>query len=187
MTSIKKKFTFEGTFFHEDNLYQVRSVVESDIEELRCWKNEHRQFFHYKEIITPEQQIHWFHAFTQDPNINIFMCENKGDKIGCVGFRRLNLNEFELFNLICGNKKFLNKGITKKFLQFCLECLLHQKASKISLEVLKNNFLAVEWYIKQGFEIIQTIDNHHIMNKNLFKHYNNHSKNSQFNLDSLPV
>ncbi|MBF0298284.1 MAG: hypothetical protein HQK51_06165, partial [Oligoflexia bacterium] len=70
-----KKWSFTKSFYFKDCLFKVRSVVSSDLEDLRMWKNNNRHAFFLKDEITKEQQEKWFAMFEKDNSQEMFICE----------------------------------------------------------------------------------------------------------------
>lgn len=133
----------------------VRPVESSDIEDLRVWKNRYRDSFHFKEVISPDQQAAWYSKFSQDQNSQIFVLLVDGVRVGCVGFRKRSQNVVELFNLICGVDAFLGKGYISSFFKSCAKELSDLGYRTVFLEVLKSNQLGLTWYRRQGFTQVQ--------------------------------
>lgn len=131
----------------------IRSIIESDIEILRQWKNDHRGFFFFQSLISPEAQKVWFNDFQKRKNDHMFIVEVAGDPVGCLGYRLLENGEADIYNVILGNKRFENKGVMTQALQLMTRHITEITSAKIGLKVLKKN-PAVEWYKKNNFQIV---------------------------------
>ena len=148
---MEKPLDHHGSFVFKAKTYQVRPARSGDLETLRLWKNDNRRAFHYQEIISPEQQARWFATFAGDPTQQIFVIEEAGELVACVGFRIRTTSRVELFNLICGHPAHRGIGVTSSFLAFMCKALAGKGYSEIELEVLKSNRAAAAWYARQGF------------------------------------
>jgi RimJ/RimL family protein N-acetyltransferase len=72
----------------EVNGLVIERLKEKDIELVRGWRNSDkiRKNMLYQEIITPEQQIEWFHSINNFNNF-YFIVEYKGRKVGLVNIK----------------------------------------------------------------------------------------------------
>jgi len=112
MSLIKSK---EFSLISKDNdEFIIRSISLQDIELLRTWKNDHRDSFFFKEIITPEMQKNWFLSYLQRRNDFMMIIIKSNEKIGCIGFRLL-IDKVDIYNVILGRKKYAKEDI----------CLVH--------------------------------------------------------------
>ena len=110
----------------------LRAINEHDLEYLRQWKNEQREFFFHKDIITPEQQRAWFAKFQVRNHDYMFIVDLNCKAIGCMG----------------------------KAFQTMLTFAQSVKKCPITLQVLKSN-PAVVWYTKNGFVAIAEHADHY--------------------------
>jgi RimJ/RimL family protein N-acetyltransferase len=139
----------------------LRSAGEADLEHLRKWKNEQKQFFFYQEEITHNQQDQWYEGYLKRPNDIILMTEYEQQIFGCMGIRWQE-NHWDIYNVILGFRKFGGRGLMGNAFSAMLDFAVAYKASPISLQVLKKN-PAVQWYQKQGFEITETRESFFLM------------------------
>ncbi len=139
------------SFQCNNETYVIRPVEFRDIELLRQWKNQHAQYFHHKTEISSAEQIRWFEAFETREDQQIFICETHGKSIACVGFKRRGESSVELFNLMCGSVEHRGTGVVSIFFQEMTRLLINVGVFDITLEVLKTNLRAVQWYFRQGF------------------------------------
>src|SRR6059058_5574938 len=63
----------------------LRTAAPSDCEDLRAWKNEHRRFFFFQEIITAERQRQWFEGYQARADDFMFVVLERGEAVGCMG------------------------------------------------------------------------------------------------------
>jgi|GEM_PF-2370946 len=133
-----------------DNQYLVRSICESDIEMLRSWKNEHKEYFFHKTEITKAEQTHWYSSFSRRTNDHMFVVLDDANYVGCIGARCLD-ESVDLYNIILGDKNYKGKYVMTNALWAVasLSSLLY-KGKPINVRVLKSN-PAVNWYKKIGF------------------------------------
>ena len=73
--------------------FRLIEAPESESENLRIWKNTHRNSFFFKDEITPEMQAKWFAKYKADKHsLMLIVQEPAGDgwrSIGCMGYRIL--------------------------------------------------------------------------------------------------
>jgi RimJ/RimL family protein N-acetyltransferase len=140
---------------------RLRSIVEDDLETLRLWKNAHRQFFFFQEVIVPEQQRFWFQQFRTREHDYMFMVRYRTVDIGCMGFRLLD-GKIDIYNVILGRKEHANRGIMSMAM-----CLMNGFAAlkfteEITARVLRTN-PALAWYLKNGFELVETFETYYLV------------------------
>lgn len=139
----------------------LRSASRSDLEYLRKWKNEQKQFFFHKEEINLSQQEQWYKSFAKRPYDIMLMIEYKQQIFGCMGIRWQD-NCWDIYNVILGRQEFGNRGLMGLAFAAMLNLACSCKSGPICLQVLKHN-PAVIWYEKQGFEIVETHDSFFFM------------------------
>jgi RimJ/RimL family protein N-acetyltransferase len=130
--------------------FSLRTIGAADVELLRGWKNEHRQFFFYKEIITGEQQLAWYQRWSQEPHDHMFVVEAENRSVGCIG-TRLFQDTADVYNVILGDKQFGGKGIMSQAL--CATVAFSQllyPGLPVCVRVLQAN-PAISWYERNGF------------------------------------
>jgi ribosomal protein S18 acetylase RimI-like enzyme len=132
----------------------LRSAKQSDMDYLRKWKNEQKQFFFYQEEITSNQQGEWYESFKQRPNDLMLMTEYNQQIFGCMGIRWKE-NRWDVYNVILGLQEFGGRGLMGLAFTSLLDLVNSLKSAPISLQVLRHN-PALKWYQKQGFEITET-------------------------------
>lgn len=139
----------------------LRPANRADLERLRQWKNEQRQYFFHQVEISTDQQSQWFDAFAKRPYDLMLMTEYEKQTFGCMGIRWQE-NHWDIYNVILGLQEFGGRG----FMGLAFSALLDYgdalKPAPISLQVLKHN-PAVSWYQKQGFNITETHESHFFM------------------------
>ncbi len=74
--------------------------------------------------------------------------------IGSIGIR-WQKNQWEIYNVILGDKKFSKKGIMGMGLKRVIQFALDRRPGKVALKVLRSN-PAVTWYENNGFSIANT-------------------------------
>jgi len=135
----------------EELRLSLRSACASDIENLRQWKNEQRQYFFHIDEIAPEQQRKWYEAFKDRVDDYVFLTVLDGEAFGCMGIRWVE-GAWDVYNVILGRSEFGGMGYISKAFKVMLAFAYSQKKSLITLKVLKKN-PAVKWYLKNGFVI----------------------------------
>jgi len=130
--------------------FSMRTIGTGDIELLRGWKNAHRQFFFYKEIITGEQQQAWYRRWAQEMHDSMFIIEVANLSVGCIG-TRLFQDTADVYNVILGDKQFGGKGVMSEALcaTVAFSRLLYP-GLPVCVRVLQTN-PAIGWYERNGF------------------------------------
>ena len=139
----------------------IKPINKSHLSKLRLWKNQNKNNFFQKDLITQEDQTKWYKLFKSRKNDYMFVITNNNSLVGCMGIRLIN-DEWDVYNVILGNLKYSKKGIMSIAFLKMIEYALSLKKTKISLKVLKNN-PAIIWYKKQNFGIINSNENFHTM------------------------
>jgi hypothetical protein len=133
----------------------IRTSDRGDLNNLREWKNIHKQYFFYKLDITHAQQEEWFSDYLLRFNDYMFIVDFDGESIGCMGIR-LKGDQWDVYNVILGKTEFGGYGLMGRSYQVMLRFAKSQSELPISLQVLKNN-PAVWWYEKNGFRTNQDL------------------------------
>ena len=146
-------------FQYKDLILETAGI--GDIEQLRVWKNENRQYFFNKNIISGNEQAKWFDDFLITEDDYIFMIKCGDLSIGCIGFRLLN-GVMDVYNVILGNRQYLSKGIMSFALALMCSFILDNYDNDITVRVLLDN-PARKWYEKNGFLKICKKEDHVFM------------------------
>lgn len=139
----------------------IRTIKKKDIETLRNWKNQHKNFFFTKEAISSTQQKNWFQSYSLRTHDLMFIISFKKDNFGCMGIRWLK-NHWDIYNVILGNKKYGGKGYMSQAFMIMINLAKELKIGQIKLDVMKNN-PAIKWYKKQGLKVISYSSNYYTM------------------------
>lgn len=128
----------------------LQHIAETDLEHLREWKNQNRDSFSYKHVISRDAQVGWFRAYEQRPDDHMFVVKEGNTPIGCMGFR-LESGALDIYNVILGVREKGGRGCMGKAIALmCSFIRLQYGDLKIGLRVLKEN-PAVRWYARNGF------------------------------------
>lgn len=155
---------------------RLRTINENDIEDLRCWKNANKNSFFLNRDITQEQQKQWYKNFSLREHDYMFIVEQNVEsgwqKIGCMGFRKLD-NEgcVDGYNIIRAKKiEPASFTMSDAFQLMLAYAESSYKNLPIQVKVLSNN-PAGEWYEKNNFSVIRHEEDHNLMvlNKDLLK------------------
>lgn len=128
---------------------RLRAIGEQDLEELRLWKNAHKNAFFFKGEITPAMQRQWHQGYLARADDAMFMVEAEGRKAGCLGFR-LKGGVADFYNIL-GAPGAGGKGVMSHAMRLMASHVLKERAGKAGCLVLKDN-PALAWYEKLGFE-----------------------------------
>lgn len=155
----------------EHEIFSLQDVRLADLENLRLWKNKHRNSFFHREIITPKQQSDWFDSYLNDSENQMFVVILDGESIGCMGYRTKE-GIIDVYNIMRGietsNKKFTMSDAFKLMLNFIK--YKHQK--KITCVVLNEN-PAFNWYLKNEFVVKEKYEKYSFLEYNPTKYLNN--------------
>jgi RimJ/RimL family protein N-acetyltransferase len=136
----------------------LRSIEESDQENLRRWKNANAQYFFYQKTITPKQQEEWFRGYLGRQEDALFIVHAAGEDIGCMGIRLLD-DTWDIYNVILGETQFGGKGYMGQAMSVLCSYALSMNPKRITAKVLAKN-PAIEWYCKHHFIIKERHDDH---------------------------
>lgn len=149
-----------------ENDVTLRTIEKDDIEYIRKWRNENREYFFYKKIIEPLKQLDWFQTYINSSEY-IFIVEYKGLRVGCIGYRFLN-NNIDVYNVILGDKKLRGKGIMSKALRLICSYIMDNYNEEITLMVVPENS-AMIFYLKNNFEEVRREEKFILMKLNVNK------------------
>ncbi len=137
------------TLVSPDANIALRTIAESDLENLRQWKNANRFAFFFQDVVTPEQQTAWFQGYLERSKDYMFIVQSEKRSIGCMGFRLLD-NQADIYNVILGNPEMGGKGLMSKAMRLMCSYIAADFSQDISAQVLRSN-PAIGWYRKNGF------------------------------------
>jgi len=128
----------------------LRTISETDLENLRQWKNANRFSFFFQDIITPEQQRRWFRDYLRRANDYMFIVAHANHAIGCMGFRFID-NIADIYNVIRGDPDWGKRGSMGQAMRLMCSYLISDSKTNIIAQVLLSN-PAIVWYQKNGFD-----------------------------------
>lgn len=146
MENLKEKFILQSPGIG----VTLRTATEADCEDLRRWKNANRQFFFHTEMISAEQQRVWFQGYSDRIDDWMFIVQDDRHAIGCMGFRVLEAQQVDIYNVILGDKSQSGSGSMSQAIQLMCSYLVAQSPSEIIARVLNSN-PAQAWYMKNNF------------------------------------
>ena len=146
---------------YEKGMLAIRTSAQGDLNNLREWKNAHKEYFFHKQEISPSQQEEWFIGYLSRVNDYLFIVEFDRKPIGCMGIR-FKGDHWDIYNVILGDAYFGGQGLMGRSFQAMLQFAKSQNDFPISLQVLKNN-PAIWWYEKNGFRVAQDLGDHLFM------------------------
>jgi RimJ/RimL family protein N-acetyltransferase len=144
----------------------LRTITETDCDNLRQWKNDNRRAFFSQDIISPQMQMKWFQSYLERENDFMFMVMFNSEPIGCMGFHMLE-GQADIYNVILGRLDMAGKGIMSKGLLIMCSYIYSDFTHDIGLKVLRSN-LAVGWYEKNGFYKADTYDTYFQMKLDIY-------------------
>lgn len=128
----------------------LRTITESDLENLRIWKNQNRKSFFYQEVISPADQRKWFEGYLERLNDYLFVILSGDPVIGCLGFRYVD-EHIDIYNVIRGVSSVNSKGFMSKALRIMCSYVLENYSGALEAKVLRDN-LALNWYERNAFK-----------------------------------
>lgn len=144
---MNKRFRLRSEEFPEIGL---RTIAEVDLENLRIWKNDHRESFFFKGLISPEDQVKWFQGYLERPHDYMFIVAVDDHSIGCLGFRDID-EGVDIYNVILGVPEMGHRGLMDKALKILCTYVQKEYPGRQGAKVLRNN-PALNWYQRNGFE-----------------------------------
>lgn len=145
------------TLYTEFGDLSLRSIEKKDQENLRNWKNQNRQFFFFKDLISLVDQMKWFSEYLKRLDDYIFVVSIHMQDIGCLGFRLSNGDEIDIYNVILGLPSMGKKGFMSQSIRMMCSFVLQEYSHPITLKVLLDN-PAYDWYVRQGFRNVSVHD-----------------------------
>lgn len=139
---------------------RLRAIGPGDLEDLRRWKNDNRQAFFFRGVLSPEDQRRWFEGYKSRAHDFMFVVESGGAKAGCMGFR-LEGGEADAYNII-GAPEARGKGVLGAAMKLLCSYILEEHRVPVSCKVVKGN-PAVGWYEKCGYKIVGEEKDHVVM------------------------
>lgn len=150
--------------------FRLKLIDETDLENLRVWKNKNKEYFFHQSVITKAQQITWYKdVYLTDKTNYMFVVEEKiGNgfmSVGCCGYRLKN-DVVDVYNIMRGRKTGSEHQMSTAFMMmnaYIAKVLNY----KITCVVLRQN-PARSWYEKLGFEAVLNNDEYvtYELNKN---------------------
>ena len=129
---------------------RLRGIGPEDLEDLRSWKNAHREAFFFKDSITPEAQRKWYEGYLERPNDCMFIVESGPLRAGCMAFRLEHDGAADFYNII-GSPEGRGQGLLKGGMMVLCSYVLVERSRRISLKVVSGN-AARGFYESCGFE-----------------------------------
>jgi len=118
--------------------------------------------------ITKEQQLIWFKSLKDRKDYLVKAINVIDEPVGVVGLKKICTLEkkAEYFGYI-GNKAYWGKGIGDWMLNKALELAIAQDLEKVYLNVIIENYKAINLYFKTGFKIVSYNESCYLMEKKL--------------------
>jgi RimJ/RimL family protein N-acetyltransferase len=138
----------------------LRAAAPADLEDLREWKNANKAGFFFQDEITEQMQKDWYAKYLNRPDDFMFIVEQEGLKVGCMGFRLEGSGAIDTYNIIA-SPAGAGKGIMKRAMAVLCSYAADFYTKDIGCLVLKSN-TAVGYYQSCGFNITGRGDKHHI-------------------------
>jgi ribosomal protein S18 acetylase RimI-like enzyme len=153
---------------HDGQAHAVRPAVDADLERLRGWRNAHAEAFYDSRPIDAEAQRAWWAHFRADPRQQLYVLEDAGGPVACVGLRVVDGTPFvprrlELFNLIGGERRARGTGLMAAFYAGLARELAAAGVETVRAEVRRDNPSALRWYLRQGFVETETRPECHVL------------------------
>lgn len=155
------------------NRVRLEPLKICEIEKMRKLRNENREWFISKGIITPEQQMEWYNNYLKKDNDFMFSVYYRHTDIwiGAIGLYNILDREAEIGRIIVNSKLVNEKGLgLDTTICACKISFSRLNISRIKLEVFSNNLSAINTYKKAGFEYSDRVKwDTNILNMELLK------------------
>lgn len=142
---------------------EICGLTSLDLDLIRIWKNNNSQYFFKKNTISSNDQIKWFKKYSDTANDFMFIIKFENKKIGTIGIRKHEGN-WDIYNVILGEKEFGGKGFISEALNLIIEFAINKYTYDITARVLKSNE-NIKWYIENNFQIIDEKNDYYLVKK----------------------
>ncbi len=137
--------------------YSYRRLTLDDIELVRQWRNSElvSQYMEYREEISPEMQLKWFHSIDNIYNM-YFIISYKGEKIGVINAKDINWEEKSMeTGVFIGVKRFLNTEVPLLAVLIFGELGVSNFNLTAYAHILKTNKRAIRYNKFMGFQLCE--------------------------------
>ena len=141
---------------------ELKRLTIHDIELVRLHRNSDaiNQFMEYRQHITPQMQLNWFHSINNKQN-NYFIITCGADKIGLINGAQIDWEKKETAN---GGIFIWNQEYIKTTIPICASFLLTDVSfilglKKTYIKVLRDNDLAISYNKDMGYELLPGQEN----------------------------
>ena len=137
-------------------------LTEDKIELVRNWRNDPKiaQYMEFKEFITPEMQLNWFHIIN-DNNNYFFIIEFEGNEIGLVNVKNIDYDEsIGEGGIFIYDDGYLNSDLSFRtslcLNDFCFETL---QLKRLQAHILRDNKRAIQFNKFIGYKLSDNQEN----------------------------
>ena len=134
-----------------DRGISLRKARKSDLEDLRRWRNRHRNRFFDTGKISADAQRQWFKEHLKRSNDFLFVICHRRLPVGCIGIRMTGAG-WDLYNVIRGRSPGSSAGCMSTALAAVIDRARKIEDVPVWAKVLKGN-PAAAWYERNGFRI----------------------------------
>lgn len=146
---------------------RLRSISESDLENLRVWKNQFRHRFFHKSVIASHEQSAWYEGFRTRPEDFMYIveatCVSPIESFGCLGFRVIE-DVVDVYNVI-RSRQIEGQGCSMGDALRLLCSHAARRGKPVTCKVLKDN-PAISWYEEHGFTRTEEKPEYYLMQWN---------------------
>lgn len=156
------------------DLKLVRLTAEK-IELVRQWRNNPNvsMYMEYRDIITPEMQLNWFHKINNDENF-FFIAVFNGDEVGLINIKDVDTKKQSgEGGIFIANQKYINSDVAFR-MALCLNDFAFEKLDLkyINARILSDNPRAIKYNKALGYELQPNQDGvynqHYILTKEAY-------------------
>ncbi|MFA8451227.1 MAG: GNAT family N-acetyltransferase [Bacteroidales bacterium] len=141
---------------------KLRRIQESDLELIRSWRNSTfvRQHMEFREEITPEMQLQWFHKINNENNLYLFI-ESQNEKVGLINLKGINFKRKSTeIGIYMADEKYVSTRLPLLALMTIAEAGLHFFGlEKLHAHVLKSNNRSIHLTKTCGFKLCKKQEN----------------------------
>ena len=133
-------------------------LTEDKVELVRNWRNDPKiaQYMEFREFITPEMQLNWFHKIDNEQNY-FFILEYEGKEVGLINVKDIDteIGEGEA-GIFIYDDEYLNSDLSFKsclcLSEFCFDIL---QLKRMKAHILNDNKRAIQFNKFLGYKIAE--------------------------------
>ncbi len=134
----------------------LRPVVKADLEKLRRWRNDYREFFWNSSVITKSEQEEWFNSYRKNTkDLTFIISTENGTEVGMVALFDIDRkNKIASIGRLIVLDQFSGHGYATKAVEILSE-VAHLKfgITTFRAEPFLDNLRAISVWARAGFKV----------------------------------